>query len=114
MWYYKGDLRFKDGRDEGWTAYSTLENEKLERAWKANKIVVKINDKYKVDLSKMFQFRIDDHDKQRNVKREAISSSSESDSDEPPTKKVKLSPSSLVGQEVNRVGLQYLKGYLII
>lgn len=161
MWYYKGDLRYGDDKDEGWKPYEDEEyvslghyfwtihrffskvcepffvpdrqtlflrsflivlvrsrsfgrflflnlflinhkltsrrNEKLERAYKNKKPIVKLNNKYKADLDKMFQYRIKDTTKQRKIKRVEVDSS---DEDEPPKKKKKLSPPAIAGQEV--------------
>mmetsp|Transcript_10594 Transcript_10594/g.14506 ORF Transcript_10594/g.14506 Transcript_10594/m.14506 type:complete len:135 (+) Transcript_10594:75-479(+) len=68
-WFFKSDLRYKG--DIGWTAYADDESEIIEEAYQNGKTIVKVNDKYKIDLEKMFQYRITDTTKQREVKREA-------------------------------------------
>eukprot|EP01098_Paradermamoeba_levis_P003434 TRINITY_DN1566_c0_g1_i1.p1 TRINITY_DN1566_c0_g1~~TRINITY_DN1566_c0_g1_i1.p1 ORF type:complete len:135 (-),score=55.52 TRINITY_DN1566_c0_g1_i1:52-456(-) len=67
-WFFKSDLRYKG--DIGWTPYSEEESEKIEEAYKAGKKVAQVNDKYKINLKEMFQYRVDDTNKQREVKRE--------------------------------------------
>ena len=67
-WFFKSDLRYKG--DIGWTAYDEDENEIIEEGYqvitsiligfnlvKNGKTIVKVNDKYKIDLEKMFQYR---------------------------------------------------------
>jgi len=56
--------------DDGWQAYSEEDSKKIEAGFQKNQKTVKLNDTYKIDIKKMFQFRIDDPDRQRNVKRE--------------------------------------------
>lgn len=112
MWFYKGDLRYGDEKDEGWRPYDELEyvavklatdwcrNEKLERAYKNKKTVVKLNDTYKADIVKMFQFRIKDTQKQRKIKREEKPDSSSEEEVKPDGKRRKLEPASVAGHEV--------------
>eukprot|EP01125_Pyxidicula_operculata_P003778 TRINITY_DN1508_c0_g1_i1.p2 TRINITY_DN1508_c0_g1~~TRINITY_DN1508_c0_g1_i1.p2 ORF type:complete len:130 (+),score=23.70 TRINITY_DN1508_c0_g1_i1:813-1202(+) len=85
-WYYKSDLRFTDENEEGWQEYSKMESIILEEAYQSNKKVVALNEKYKVSLEGMFQYRITDTDKQRPVMRK------------PPKKKAKLT--AVKGSEV--------------
>ena len=79
-------------------ALTTTRNQKLERAYRAKKTIVTINDKYKADISNMFQYRIKDTNKQRKIKREEVSE--ESDEDQPPKKKVKLDTTAITGHKV--------------
>jgi ubiquitin-protein ligase len=61
-WFWKGD--------DGWVEYKEEDAKKLEQGHKKGQKAVKLNDTYKVDLKEMMQFRIDDPDKQREIKRE--------------------------------------------
>jgi len=64
-----------------------------EKAYKKEKKVVELSDKYSVSLEKMFQFRAGDTSKQRPVKRENVQVDSDSSEDlEPPKKKQKFNP----------------------
>ncbi len=63
-WLWKGD--------DGWQAYSTSENKKLEKAFQAKQELCKLNKTYAVNFQVQVQFRLDDEGRQREVKREEI------------------------------------------
>jgi hypothetical protein len=62
------ERRFKG--DVGWTPYDKDDSKKIEEAYQAGKKTFQLNDSYKLTFEKMFQFRIDDTTKQRDIKRE--------------------------------------------
>mmetsp|Transcript_5729 Transcript_5729/g.10922 ORF Transcript_5729/g.10922 Transcript_5729/m.10922 type:complete len:173 (+) Transcript_5729:43-561(+) len=68
-WFWKGDLRFKDGVKTAWTQYSAADTKKIESAYQKKTVILKLNKKYNVDLKKMFQYRESDSDRQRPIKR---------------------------------------------
>jgi len=85
-WFWKGDA--------GWVAYKEEDAKKLEQAHQKGQKVLKLNDTYKVDMKQMFQFRSDDPDKQREIKREEDEGkgqkrAKDDDEDEAPKKKSK-------------------------
>eukprot|EP01118_Nematostelium_gracile_P000235 TRINITY_DN10230_c0_g1_i1.p1 TRINITY_DN10230_c0_g1~~TRINITY_DN10230_c0_g1_i1.p1 ORF type:complete len:262 (+),score=83.72 TRINITY_DN10230_c0_g1_i1:52-837(+) len=61
-WAWKGD--------DDWVPYSEEDQKKLETAFEKGQKTLKLNKTYKVDLKKMFQYRIDDPDRQRDIRRE--------------------------------------------
>jgi len=62
-WHWKGD--------EDWTAYSESDSTKIEKAYQKKQKSVKLNENYKIDFKEMIQHRIDDFNRQRQIKREA-------------------------------------------
>eukprot|EP01059_Diplonema_ambulator_P022065 TRINITY_DN367_c1_g1_i5.p2 TRINITY_DN367_c1_g1~~TRINITY_DN367_c1_g1_i5.p2 ORF type:complete len:204 (+),score=63.07 TRINITY_DN367_c1_g1_i5:51-614(+) len=78
-WYWQSDLR--TGGDASWTSYAKKESKKIEDAFKKKAKTVEVSGgKYIVDFKNMIQYRKDDDQLQRPVKR--VEDDSESDSEE--------------------------------
>jgi len=86
-WFYRGDLRCKG--EQGWSPYEKDESDKIERSYQKGKKEVKLNDKYKINIEGMYQFRTSDESKQREVRRDAAK-----------TKKAKVESNGLIGRKV--------------
>jgi hypothetical protein len=61
MWYWRGN--------KAWVEYSKAVCEKIEQAYINREKTVKVDDERQVDILNMIQYRIDDPNKQRYVKR---------------------------------------------
>jgi len=101
--------------DDGWLVYSEKDSQKIETAWQKKQKTLKLNDTYKVDLKNMFQFRSDDPDRQRNIKREEAEEPKEKkggnkrlkeEEDEEPKKKTKKEEET---KSVNNIGTKRLQ-----
>jgi len=68
-WWFKKDLRLRDDKEEGWAAYSIGDTDAIEKAFRAKKESLLLNDKYTINLKEMMQYRNDDSYKQRPVRR---------------------------------------------
>eukprot|EP01059_Diplonema_ambulator_P006044 TRINITY_DN15816_c0_g3_i2.p1 TRINITY_DN15816_c0_g3~~TRINITY_DN15816_c0_g3_i2.p1 ORF type:complete len:517 (+),score=191.80 TRINITY_DN15816_c0_g3_i2:50-1600(+) len=80
-WYWQSDLRktkAKETDDSAWTAYSAKDNKIIEEAYQSKKKNMKLksnNRSYVVDFKEMIQYREDDDNLQRPIKREAPTTS---------------------------------------
>jgi len=68
-WYWKSDLRLKDDDESSWTAYSSSDSTKIEKAFNKGQKTFTLNNKYKIDFKTLIQVRKDDANKQRAIKR---------------------------------------------
>jgi len=81
-WYWKKDLRLKDENEAAWLPYSAEESEKLEEENQAGNSTFHYDDTYDVDLTNMIQFRRDDPERQRPIKRKVLEGNNNEDEDE--------------------------------
>jgi hypothetical protein len=58
-WCWKSDLRAAPTNAAAWTAYSTDDNETIEKAWAKKKPDVALNNTYTISFGEMIQFRND-------------------------------------------------------
>ena len=71
-WQYKKDLRMADNKAKAWADYTAEEAQKLEalyQTYKVTKADGKLSADYSVDFKDMFQYRNDDANRQRPVRR---------------------------------------------
>jgi len=60
-WFWKSD--------DDWKEYAAADSAKIEKAFQKKQKTVQLNDTYKVNFKDKIQFRMDDPDKQRDIKR---------------------------------------------
>eukprot|EP00755_Sulcionema_specki_P024018 Sspe_Gene.80298::Locus_50600_Transcript_2_2_Confidence_0.667_Length_837::g.80298::m.80298 len=89
-WYWKSDLRLADKNPDAWTLYGPNDIRKIETAYqKGGKKVLKLNATYYVDFKNMIQYRADNDQNQRPIKREEAESSDEERTKGPSNKRKK-------------------------
>lgn len=68
QWYFLNDLRYEPDGDKGWIAYAPEDSAVIEEAYQAGKSTASLKN-WTVHVKKLYQYRNDDHQRQRPVKR---------------------------------------------
>eukprot|EP01116_Phalansterium_solitarium_P008688 TRINITY_DN22642_c0_g1_i1.p2 TRINITY_DN22642_c0_g1~~TRINITY_DN22642_c0_g1_i1.p2 ORF type:complete len:189 (+),score=27.82 TRINITY_DN22642_c0_g1_i1:167-733(+) len=68
-WYWKQNLSAPDSNIDAWVAYGDADSIRIERAFCRHQKTFKLSDEHRLDFVEMIQYRLEDRNRQRPIRR---------------------------------------------